>query len=83
MANATIAIDTKTLSAIYKDLNALTRVTSSLAEKLEDFLPAKFGSKAWWNKELKASLKSIETGRFTEYPSEEAYLTELKKREKA
>ena len=81
MANSAISVDGEALAAIYKDLSILAEVSSSLVEKLERLLPARFGSSLWWEKETEAAIKSIEAGQFSEYPSEKTYLAALKKRE--
>lgn len=83
MANSAISIDGEALTAIYKDLSILAKVSSSLVEKLERLLPARFGTSLWWEKETEAAIKSIKEGQFMEYPSEKAYLAALKKRESA
>lgn len=58
-----MTIDTKTAESLLKEIEAMGRSLKALRKKIIRFLPAKYGSDLWWEKEELEADEDIRKGR--------------------
>lgn len=64
MANkSTVTIDTRTAEILLKEIEAMRKSIEALRKKILNFLPAKYGSDAWWEKAEHEADEDIRKGR--------------------
>ena len=59
---STITIDTKTAENILEEIEAMRKSLETLRKKIMTLLPSKYGSYAWWEKEINEGLKEVKEG---------------------
>lgn len=62
---ATVTIDTKTAESIFSEISLIEKRLSVLRKKVMEFVPASYGSDAWWDKEIKEAEKEFKKGKGT------------------
>lgn len=69
MANSkalSLSLDLKTATLLLREVDSLRRKLDSLREKVLLAVPAKEGSKLWWERETIVGLKQFEEGKYYE-----------------
>lgn len=64
---ATVTIDTKTAESIFSEISLIEKRLSVLRKKVMEFVPASYGSDAWWEKEIEGAQQEIKEGKYTVY----------------
>lgn len=62
-------IDTKTVESIFEDIDTVRRSIEVLRKKVLKLLPSRYGSDAWWEKEIGEADAEIKAGRIRELHS--------------
>jgi len=73
MANG-VVIDTKTVKDLVSSIRELTEEVSSLKKMLTN---PRYGSKAWWNLEIKLGEEEIKSGYYKKYKSAKSLIYDL------
>ena len=66
---STITIDTKTAEKIFAEIALIEKRLSALRKKVMQFIPASYGSDAWWEKEIKEAESEFKKGKGIRFES--------------
>lgn len=75
--NSTITINKKAAESILEELDNLQKSLVSLRKKVLKLLPSKYGSDAWWEKEIKEGLEEVKQGKYTAYENVHSLIRDL------
>lgn len=64
-----VSIDTKTAESIFEEIEVIQKRLEALRKKIATFLPHKYGSDEWWEKEEKEADEDIKAGRVVKFES--------------
>lgn len=63
MTHQTQTIETKTIQKFMTEISSLEKRLAKLKAEVAKFLPVKYGSDAWWEREEKKADEDIKAGR--------------------
>lgn len=76
-SRSVVTIDTKTAETLLKEIEAMRKSLEALRKKVINILPAKYGSDAWWEKEIGEGLKEVKHGKYTVYKNAKDLISDL------
>lgn len=78
MANrSTVTIDSETAENILKDVESMRKSLEALRKRVIKLLPQRYGSDAWWEKEIEEGVKEVKQGKYTIYKNVHDLINDL------
>ena len=79
MSNSAISISSSTAKSLFTEVEKIEKSLAKLKKKLFLSLPAKYGSKDWWEKEIVLGEKEIANKDYRVYKTANDLITDLHK----